>query len=197
MRLIGLCGRSGSGKGVFASVADEQGIKVIDCDAVYAELVSHSTPCLEELTDSFGGDIIKDGALDRKKMAKIVFSDGEKLKKLNEIAHRHIRAELEKIFALLPNDSVILLDAPTLFESGIDAICDLIVTVIAPDGKCIERITARDGLTYDEAVLRLNNQKTPEFLIENSDIVIYNDTTLDDFKKASSAIAKGLINGAI
>ncbi len=192
MRLIGLCGRSGSGKSSFCSVAKECGLIVIDCDAVYKELVSKESECLKEIGENFGNEFIKDGYLNRKELAKIVFSDKEKLKLLNTVTHKHIRIEIDRILNTLPEASTVILDAPTLFESGIDQICEHIVAIVATDDFCMARIVQRDGITEQQALSRLSNQPSCDFLIEHSDTVIYNDTTLEAFLEASKSVALAL-----
>lgn len=195
MRLIGLCGRSGSGKGCFCDIARENGIKVIDCDAVYKELVSSMSPCLLEIAENFGSSVIKDNALDRRVLAPIVFADREKLALLNKITHKHIYEEIKSILAECNGDDTVILDAPTLFESGIDKICDLIVGIIAPDDACVLRITLRDGLSESEARMRLSNQLENGFVIEHSDIIVYNYTDFDEFTKTSLELIKKLKEG--
>ncbi len=185
MRIIGLCGRSGSGKGMFSSVCVKQGFKVIDCDAVYRELVSKPTDCLLEIQKHFGKEAIKDNTLNRRYLAPIVFSDKEKLNLLNEITHKHIVAEIGNILSQYNENDIVVIDAPTLFESGIDSICELIVGIVVPDDVCVARITARDGISEQEARSRLSNQPTIDFIVENSDYVIYNETSLDEFEKSS------------
>lgn len=188
MRIIGLCGRSGSGKGSFASVAKENGFFVIDCDAVYREMVSRYSECLKEIEANFGNGVIENNALNRKKLAPIVFADKEKLALLNSITHKHILAEVGHIISTLDDASYVVIDAPTLFESGANDICDTIVGVIADDATCIGRITSRDGINEEQALSRLSNQLTNDFIIENSDYIIYNETTYDEFLKASQAV---------
>jgi dephospho-CoA kinase len=197
MRLIGLCGRSGSGKGVFSSIAAKNGIFVIDCDAVYKELVSKPTALLLELGKEFGNEIINNGALNRRILAPIVFNDKEKLLILNKISHKHIRAEIEKIITSLPEETVVLLDAPTLFESGIDEMCDLIIGVVASDEICVSRIVKRDNITEEEAKLRLANQYSLEFIIDNCDCIIYNDQTLCDFELSSLETVNNIKEGLL
>lgn len=192
MRVIGLCGRSGSGKGVFCDTARTLGLKVIDCDAVYKELVSRPSECLLEIANHFGDEVIKDGALDRRYLAPIVFSDKEKLTLLNNITHKHILNEVFSIINSCNDSDTVLLDAPTLFESGLDARCDRIVAIIAPDEQSVSRIVIRDGISEEEARKRLSNQPTIDFLVENSDVVVYNDSSLENFKNASCDAIKTL-----
>ncbi len=197
MRLIGLCGRSGSGKGMFCNTALENGFVVIDCDKVYREMVSHPSECLLEIADNFGAEVIKDNALDRRYLASIVFSDPEKLKLLNTITHKYITAEVQNIISGLPDSEIVVLDAPTLFESGMNEICDLIIGVVAPDSLCISRIMARDNITEADAISRLSNQLPVEKIIEYSDCLLYNDSTLTDFKNDSLALVNDIKEGSV
>ncbi|MBE6692034.1 MAG: dephospho-CoA kinase [Ruminococcaceae bacterium] len=193
MRLIGVCGRSGCGKSIFCDIARQKGLVVIDCDKVYRELVSKPSQCLAELEIAFGNDIIENGALNRKKLASIVFNSAEKLALLNEITHKHIIDRVDEILSTCAEDSVVLLDAPTLFESGISDRCELIIGITASDEACVSRITERDNLTETQALERLSNQKSTEFFLENCDIIIYNETTLTDFKTASEEVLEELM----
>ncbi len=197
MRLIGLCGRSGSGKGMFCKTAEENGFHVIDCDKVYKELVSYPSECLLEIAESFGNEVIKDGALDRRYLAPIVFSDSDKLNLLNNITHKYITSEVNKIIASLPEDSFVVIDAPTLFESGLNECCDLIIGVIASDELCISRITARDNISIKEAESRLSKQITVESIVENSDCLIYNTSTPEDMKAASLSLVNDIKEGSV
>lgn len=194
MRVIGLCGRSGSGKGLFCGVAKEMGFCVIDCDGIYHSLVNAPSDCLYELDREFGSDFTAGGRLDRKRMAELVFSDPSALKKLNEITHHYVLIEVKKLIA---DDRNYIVDAPTLFESGFDACCDTVIAVIAPDAECIERICARDGVSAEEAQKRLSSQKSVDFLIENSDILLYNDSDPKSFEDSCRELLAGLSEGAL
>lgn len=188
MRIIGLCGRSGSGKTSFCEIANDLGFYVIDCDAVYREIVSKRTPCLDELEAYFGRDVVENDCLNRKKLAQIVFSNKQKLQKLNEITHKHITEKIDSMLKEMPDDANVILDAPTLFESGVNKICETIVCVIADDETCISRIIERDGITREAAVARLSNQPENEFLESVCDEVIKNDSTPEALCAASKAL---------
>ena len=136
MKIIGLTGPSGAGKGIASSVFEYHNIPSIDADAVYREVITPPSPCLDELAHEFGHDIIKnDNTLDRKALASIVFSDTskEKQKILNKITHKYVLARcLELIDEHKKLGSRILVfDVPLLFESGFDSFCDTTISVIA------------------------------------------------------------------
>lgn len=197
MRLIGLCGRSGSGKGVFCKAAAEMGIRVVDCDAVYHDIVSRPGDCLFEIGRAFGNEYIVSGSLDRKALAETVFADKGKLARLNSITHKYVLSEADKLLSDAKEDEPVIFDAPALFESGMNEKCDIIIGILASDETCMGRIMKRDGIGSEEAEKRLGSQISLDFIIENSDIVLYNDSGEEKFlasaREVLSQIAEGLI----
>ena len=180
MKVIGLCGGSGSGKGAVGDVFQRFGALVIDTDALYHKMTSGQSECLDALVREFGDDIVHNGALDRKKLSSIVFyGDGAKarLEKLNGISHKFILDEVRRIIAdgASRGFRYAVVDAPLLFESGFDSECDVTVAVVANTETRIARIMARDGISREKAELRIASQHTDEWLIENSDFVVRND----------------------
>ena len=188
MKVIGLCGGSGSGKGAVASLFAEHGFLHIDADEVYHSLTSRETPCLNELRSEFGDDIITaDGSLDRKALAEIVFSghNTNAIKRLNAISHRHVLREIRRIIKAADEKySAVLVDAPLLFESGFDTECDLVVAVLAPREERIRRIIVRDNITEEAAARRIDAQISDPELTSRADFVIKNDSDLDNLKSA-------------
>jgi len=197
MRLIGLCGRSGSGKSSFSQIAETFGIKTIDCDRVYKEMVSRPSECLEELRLAFGDGIISNGALNRRVLAPIVFSDKSKLELLNRITHKHITAKVKSILSQLEKDDIVLLDAPTLFESGLNKECDSIIAVVCSDEVSIGRIMSRDNISREDAISRLSNQKPLDFYYKHCNIIIENNETVNEFKKKAEELLKSLKEGSL
>ena len=170
MTVIGICGSSGSGKGYVCKLLENYGIKWIDTDLVYRGLTGNDTACLRELEQAFGGAIISEsGALNRVELAKIVFEGenaDENRAELNRISHKHIRKETERLIEIYKNEGAIgvSVDAPVLFESGFDKMCDTTICVTATLENRIERIIKRDNVTREKALYRLNCQKTDEEL---------------------------------
>lgn len=199
MKLIGLCGRSGSGKSECGRILEEMGIAVIDCDAVYHELLEKSADLLNELTSFFGREILKkDGSLDRKALSKIVFSDDKLLKKLNEITHKHIlKSVLERAGKAAPDSrgGLVVVQAPLLFESGFDKKCDKIVGVIAPEDMSVERLNKRDNITKEQAETRLSKQLDNNFLKSRCDYIICNDSDLATLRVNTEEVFEKILEG--
>lgn len=186
--IIGLTGRSGAGKSTVCAAFRENGFFVIDADRVSKE-VSETDRAKALLRISFGEGIFENGVLNRKKLGDIVFSDKEKLKKLNEVLLPLIIEEIESLISSV--SSTVLIDAPTLFESGLYKKCDLIISVSASDEVLISRIMKRDSLTEKDAVKRISSQLSDGFFRENSDIVIENNGSESELiKKAQALIDK-------
>lgn len=182
--VIGLTGQSGAGKGEVCRILNEHGIKSIDTDAVYHSLLLPPSKCVDELEAFFGSQILDEsGAVNRKALASIVFAPGSqnKLEALNEITHKFILAETEKMICLFEKEGfrAVAIDAPLLFESGFDKKCDTVVSVIAPYETRLERIIKRDAIDTERASARLRSQNDDSFYISRSDFVISNNGDMD------------------
>ena len=183
--IIGLCGRSGSGKTTVCKAFEVFGIRSIDTDKVYRELTSpyadgNPSELVRTIAKHFGECVIAvDGALDRRALAEAVFGDGkrEKLELLNSLTHAPILERTEEMAAEFAEAGAkgVIVDAPALFESGFDKKCDVIICVTAPDDVLIKRITARDGISDDAAAKRLSSQMSVEELSRRADHIIVND----------------------
>lgn len=191
MIIIGLTGPTGSGKSSAALVAKRLGFKVVDCDKLARVAVEKGTDGLSALVIAFGKDILcSDGTLNRKALAKKAFSSPEKTELLNKTILPYI-AELVKQETVAENK--VLLDAPTLFESGINTMCDATVAVLASTDIRLKRIMARDKIEKDAAMLRINAGKNDDFYFKNADYVIYNNSQIqaftEEFEKIITAIS--------
>lgn len=169
MIVVGLCGSSGSGKGYVGKKFEKYGVVSIDTDKVYRDICLLLPSCVNELTDYFGMGILKNGFVDRSALATIVFEGKnakEDLKCLNEITHKYIKAETEKLIGMYAKEGykAVLVDAPVLFESGFDKICHVTVCVTAPTDEKIERIIKRDEITEEKAIARISKQLSDENL---------------------------------
>lgn len=171
MVIIGLCGSSGAGKGYVCEKFARYGVGFIDTDLVYRERVLVNPSCVNELVSSFGYGILENGYVSKKRLAAIVF-EGEgfekRLSTLNQITHKYIRIETDLLIAFHRENgfSAVLVDAPVLFESGFDKMCDVTVCVTAPYGEKLDRIMKRDGISREKAEARLCAQLSDDILRE-------------------------------
>ena len=185
MKVIGLCGQSGAGKGLVCAFFDQFNVKCIDTDKVYHDIISQNSDCTEELVNTFGEVIASPSGIDRNELRKIAFSSDENLKKINEITHKHIlKVVREKIRQIRDESGAdgIIVDAPLLFESGFDKECDATIAVVSARDNKIERIVSRDGISRDYAVHRLSSQIPEEHLVKMCTYVLDNDSTKDTLK---------------
>ena len=197
MIIIGLTGATGAGKGLFGKiVAEKLGLYHIDTDKIARLVVEPGRTCLEELVEHFGNDILSnDGTLLRKKLGEIVFTDKKELEKLNEITHKYItlevERELDKARKLCKKAAII--DAPLLFESGENKLCDVAIGVIAKKSVRKSRIISRDGISEEMAEKRITSGKDDDFFIQRCDYILENNSTETDFEKQCVEILKVLI----
>ncbi len=182
MLTVGLTGQSGAGKGEFSRIFKSfQGVYCLDTDITAREVVEKGKPCLKELCDYFGNEILcDDGTLDRKKLASVAFADKDKHEMLNKITHFYVIREIKQWLCDIKNEGarVAIIDAPLLFESGADALCDVTVGVTAPYTTRLKRVIKRDGIDKKSAKLRLDSQPGDEFFEEKRDYIIANNGSL-------------------
>lgn len=193
--IVGLTGTTGSGKSTVAAAFSEHGFEIIDCDKMARIAVEKGSPLIPKLTATFGNDIIKDdGTLDRKRLASRAFADEMHTRTLNSIMLPYIRKMINERIEQSA-ERHILLDAPTLFESGADSICTATVGVIAPPQMRLERIMRRDSITEEEAKRRMSIQHNDSFFKENCTYVINNAEGVAELKKAAFRLAEQLKKG--
>ncbi|MBO5845690.1 MAG: dephospho-CoA kinase [Clostridia bacterium] len=191
IKIVGITGPSGSGKSLLSKYISDAGIPCINADEVYHSLLTPPSPCIDAIAKVFGGRVIApDGSLDRPALSSIVFGDKKDLALLNETVLPIVIAKIKELISELESLShtVVVVDAPTLIESGFHKECDLVVSVIASTTSRLERIKARDGISGDLASARLSAQKDDSFYAEHSDLVILNDSSKEHFQMAAEAL---------
>ena len=181
-----LIGPTGSGKStVTALMRQWGGVEVLDADAIAHE-VNNSPAAAAAIAKAFPGVRRPDGTIDRPALAAIVFSYPEELQRLVSITFPLILAECENRMEKLSRASRVracVLDAPTLFESGGDQLCDVIVSVVTPREERLRRVLARDGITREAAEARMKNQHEDEYYTARSHFVITNSSDLAHLEK--------------
>lgn len=180
MLIFGVTGPSGSGKSVLTQVFAGYHALILDADAIYHRLLSENTDLRNALTDAYSTDILTDGRIDRKKLGKIVFSSPSLLEKLNNITHPFVISAIKQQIAK-SSAPLAVIDAPLLFESGLDSLCDITISVLSPRESRIERIMQRDQITRQAAAMRIDAQKNDEYYLARSHTFLYNKGTLEAF----------------
>ena len=176
---VGLTGGIGSGKSEVSRRLAAAGAVLIDSDALAREVVEPGTEGLAGIVEEFGPGVLTDeGTLNREKLGSIVFSDPEKLARLNAITHPLIGARSAELQEAAPEDAVLLFDVPLLAENGLKPLYDLVVVVDAPVETQLERLTELRGMSEEEARKRIAAQATREQRLAVADRVIDNSGTL-------------------
>lgn len=181
VKVIGLTGMSGAGKSTACKLFKSEGFDVIDCDLICRDIVEKGKPCLREIAREFGSAVLKgDGSLDRAETGRIIFSDDVKRRSLNGIMYPYVSYIVIKTIINM-DKGVAVLDAPTLFESGIDSICDSILSIVADREILLSRIEIRDTISRKQAESRLASQHDIGYFSERSDYLIVNNGSSEEF----------------
>ncbi len=191
MIIIGLTGPSGSGKSSVAKLAEILNFAVIDCDKIAKATVENSESLKLALAKSFGDDILdENNVLDRKKLAKRAFSTPQNTELLNKTTLPFIAANVTEIinWEQQNGQKKVLLDAPTLYESGLDSLCTAVIAVLSDVEYRKQRIIKRDNLTEQQAIDRLNATKPDNFYTDKTEHILYNDGTLEEFLVSAEKI---------
>ncbi|MBO5355321.1 MAG: dephospho-CoA kinase [Clostridia bacterium] len=169
MKILGLTGPSGAGKGAVCDIFKTFGIPSIDTDAVYHQLLEEGGIIKDELCAAFGQSILdENGKIDRKKLGAAVFGKENTpslLHTLNAITHKYVMARTHGMMQTIKQSGAlaVLIDAPLLFEAGIDKECDAVIGVLADRETRLSRITQRDHITANAAQMRMDAQKSDDF----------------------------------
>lgn len=192
--LIGITGGTGCGKTTALSELEALGALVIDCDALYHELLETNGQMLADIERSFPGTVT-DGKLDRKALGATVFSNEAALEDLNAITHYYIGVEFDKRLRdwAMQGGTLAAVDAIALIESGLGARCKAVIGVVAEKTTRIERIMKRDGISYEYALMRVAAQYPNEYFEEKCGYVLHNDGSEADFRKQCKKLFKEVL----
>ncbi len=183
MLTIGLTGGIGSGKSTVASLLAEKGAIIIIADYIGWELLLKTSPVYSELVEAFGGDILDEyGRIERKKLGKVVFSDPQKLARLNELVHPQLKkrlwARISDIRTRRP-DAIIVVDAALIIETGIIDRFEGLIVVTAPLEQRIERLMAERLMSREEAIARIQSQLADEERVKHATWLLNNDSSME------------------
>ena len=196
MTIVGLTGSVGTGKSTVTKFFRQLGAYIIDWDELARAVVRPHSKAWKEIVEYFGKDFLnEDLTINRQKLAEVVFSDKEKVTKLNHIVHPEVLKEDERmtseIKSLDPN-ALIIKDIPLLFELTRPIFVDRIVVVSASEQTQLKRLEEM-GMSREDAQSRIKSQLPLEEKIKSADFVINNDGSLEETKRQVEGIYTLLI----
>ncbi|MCL5981134.1 MAG: dephospho-CoA kinase [Firmicutes bacterium] len=186
MLILGLTGGMATGKSTVAKMFVELGAIHIDADSLSREIVAPGEPAWWAIVDRFGSVVLReDGQLDRKALAALVFSDPQKLAALNKITHPPIITLIRQRLAEAQagGAGLVVLEAPLLYEAGLDSEVDRVVVVAAAEATQLERLVPRDRLLESEARQRMAAQMPLSEKIRRAHYCLDNNGSLEDTRR--------------
>lgn len=178
-RIIGITGGIASGKSTVSALLRDRGFPVVDADRIARKVVEPGEPALDRIREVFGEDMIDgSGRLRRKVLGNLVFSDEEARRQLDEIMKPFIDEEIERQIRAIKG-SLVFLDAPLLFEWGMQSRVDITLLVAVEEETQIRRLMKRDGLDRQAALDRIRSQMSLDEKRQLADVIIENDGGLE------------------
>ena len=181
MLKIGLTGGIGTGKSSVSALFKEWGAYIFDADVVAKDIINNNDTAQSELIAEFGTDVLgADNKIDKKKLARIAFSDEDHQLRLNIIIHPYVFNEIDATFDKVladGNHEVFVVDAALIYESGADTHMDYVIVVTSHLKIRTERVMTRGGLTLDEFLQRVELQWPDEDKVHMADFVVHNNST--------------------
>ena len=198
MTVLGITGPTGAGKTTLLREVEKLGGAVIDCDAVYHEMLKSDITLQDMLEREFGPLRDEGGAIDRKKLGGIVFGDPEKLEALNAIAWKGITRRVRDILEECGQQGRTLaaIDAIALFEGGLAELCQYTIAITAPWEDRITRLMGRESISRDYAEARLRAQHNGSYFQHLCDFTLDNSGAKDAFYQTARTLILQLLNSA-
>lgn len=193
MKIIGLTGGIGSGKSTVSNYLSQKGYPIIDADKIAREMVRPNSEILLKLIACFGNNILnQDGSLNRKSLAAIAFSSKDQKGKLDNIMLNEIVRNILNEIELYNKEGkeLIFIDAPLLFETGLDKKSHETWVVDATDEIRIDRVVKRDGSTREDVLARVEKQMSREEQQKRASFVLNNSTTPEDLYEQIDKLLK-------
>ena len=197
MLRVGLTGGIGSGKSTASNFFELFGSFVINADEEAKKILSSNETVQHELISEFGTDIIDvSGEINKAKLARVAFQDEDHQQRLNSVIHPYIYNSIDDHFNDVLKDGkfdIFIIDGALIFESGYDVHMDYIVVVTALLKNRMERALARQTLSREDILKRIELQWPEEEKVNLADFVIHNDGSEEDLKKNVKSLIEKLI----
>jgi dephospho-CoA kinase len=184
--VIGLTGNIATGKSVVRRMLEHLGAYTIDADALSHRVISKGAPGYKPVLDKFGTWLLdKDGQIDRSKLGKLVFADGQALAELEDIIHPFVGQAID-LLVKRSTQNVVVIEAIKLLESDLRRKCDSIWVTDADEKVRMERLVGKRGMTQEDALQRIHSQSAQKEKVTAANVVIRNNGSIEDlFKQVS------------
>jgi len=180
--VIGLTGNIGTGKSTVLKILQDLGARTIDADKIAHEVMEPGGRAYDAVVATFGDCILdKDGAIDRKRLADIVFTDPNQLQRLERIIHPAVEQRVSEIVEAA-TEPVVAVEAIKLLESRLRHLCDTIWVVTASRKTQLQRLVSQKGLEQEEALRRMAAQSPQSHKEREADVVINNDGDMEQLR---------------
>ena len=195
LQIIGITGGTGSGKTTALKVLEAMGALILDCDAIYHQLLQTDTDMLSQIETAFPG-VVTGGVLDRKALGEVVFSDEQALQRLNAITHRCVDREVQRRLEdfAMAGGQIAAIDAIELFAGNQARRCQTTLAVLAKPEIRAERIMRRDGISREYALLRIQAQRPDSYFEGLCDHILRNDGSPAEFEMECKKLFKEILN---
>jgi len=197
-RKFGLTGNIGTGKSTVAWMFTELGVPVLDADEIAHEALEPHSAVWKAIFERYGAQIIdEDGVADRTTIARIIFQDVDERKFLESLIHPFVKREIEVRMARLAREGhpFAIAEVPLLYEAGWEKEFDAVIVVRCTEEQEIARCREKFGMTREETLLRLGAQYPLERKIAAADVVIDNDSLLDETEVQVKRLHKEMVKG--
>ncbi len=185
LKKVAVTGGTASGKSFVCRVFQNLGAYVVSADQITHELLSNDTTLIQQIKDLLGDQVLKEGILDRKKVAELVFRSPDKLMALEALVHPKVEQEIRREWNKIAKEdtySLFIVEIPLLFETQDTSWYDTIITVRSPQEKSRSRFCLATGYGPDEYDRRISRQLDPDEKAKRSTYIIDNNGTLEELE---------------
>ena len=194
LKKIAVTGGLASGKSTVCALLKKRGAYVVSADEIVHQLLSPHTPLGQQVIKLLGSDIVNDHQLDRKKIARIVFSNPQKLEALEKLLHPQVLNEIETAYQKIKQRSdyrCFVAEVPLLYEIGAEKRFDLVIGVVADPALCRARMKTHNDYSVEDYDKRMQRQQTNK--ADRADVVILNNGSIENLSdQVNQILAKYL-----